>query len=136
MSRRKRRFSNVYTPDLSKSFKYMYEDIPDIQTGFGLEDRMDVEWLQGIPWGIIDAWIQNQNYIIWLELFEIVEESNTNILKSLQDRADKHAHPPESTPIEETKLYICFKILKLKTLYKLTMMLILLKIIDIWHACQ
>ena len=105
MSRRKRRFSNVYTPGLSKSFKYMYEDIPDIQTGFDLEDRMDVEWPQGIPWGIIDAWIQNQNYIIWLELFEIVEESNTNILKSLQDRADKHAHPPESTPIEETKLY-------------------------------
>ena len=32
--------------------------------------------------------------------------------------------------------YICFKILKLKTLYKLSIMLILLKIIDIWDACQ
>ena len=105
MSRRKRWFSNVYTPDLSKSFKYIYENIPNLQTGFDLEDRMDVEWPQGIPWGIIDAWIQNQKCIIWLELFEIVEESNTNILKSLQDRADKLVHPPESTPVEETKLY-------------------------------
>ena len=47
-----------------------------------------------------------------------------------------HNPPTVVGTISNLTAYICFKILKLKTLYKLSMMLILLKIIDIWHACQ
>ena len=60
------------------------------------------------------------------------------------DREDRDLETPWAQETAKRRLhfsylifnYICFKILKLKTLYKLSIMLILLKIIDIWHACQ
>ena len=105
MSERKRRYSNVCTPSLSKSLKYQYADIPDVQISLSPEESMDAEWAQEVPWEIIDAWIKNQKYISWLMIFQIAEETTMSMLRFLQDWAGKCSYPQESMSTEKAKSY-------------------------------
>ena len=49
MNERKRRYSNVNTPSLGKSFKYLYVDILNLQISLSLEESINAELSQEVP---------------------------------------------------------------------------------------
>ena len=83
MSKNRNTLTNVYVPQVSTYFKFLFSGPPDPdKEQLPLYDEEN-EMMEKIPKGILDGWTWNRRYIACLELFQIQDLDQESIILEL-----------------------------------------------------
>mgnify|MGYP006276920027 CR=1 FL=1 len=128
----------LYTPGKDESFIFKFIRLPDVPNGHKLVPEICNADNYPIPFGVIDAWIANNNYIQTLEHFEIVNMDIPQMITSIKENCPKiftgHEECKHYSPKEKLDSYCDYSIMTIPAKVKnvVTDLLLALKTAWIW----